>query len=64
MDQVLQRKMRLEKLYSQEPILKVEHLKTWYPLRKGVFGRVYDHVKAVDDVSIEVYEGETLGLVG
>ena len=59
-----QRKMRLEKLYSQEPILKVEHLKTWYPLRKGVFGRVYDYVKAVDDVSIEVYEGETLGLVG
>ena len=58
------RKMRLEKLYSQEPILKVEHLKTWYPLRKGVFGRVYDYVKAVDDVSIEVYEGETLGLVG
>ena len=59
-----QREMRLEKLYSQEPILKVEHLETWYPLRKGVFGRVYDYVKAVDDVSIEVYEGETLGLVG
>ena len=58
------RKQRLEKLYAQEPILKVEHLKTWYPLRKGVFSRVYDHVKAVDDVSIEVYEGETLGLVG
>lgn len=59
-----ERKKRLEKLYAQEPILKVENLKTWYPLRKGVFGRVYDHVKAVDDVSIEVYEGETLGLVG
>lgn len=59
-----ERKKRLEILYAQEPILKVENLKTWYPLRKGVFGRVYDHVKAVDDVSIEVYEGETLGLVG
>lgn len=58
------RKERLEKLYAQQPILKVENLKTWYPLRKGVFGRVYDHVKAVDEVSIEVYEGETLGLVG
>ena len=42
----------------------MEHLQTWYPLRKGVFSRVYDYVKAVDDVSLEVYEGETLGLVG
>ena len=54
----------LKQLYSQQPFLRVEGLKTWYPLRKGVFGRVYDYVKAVDDVSLEVYEGETLGLVG
>ena len=54
----------LQQLYSKEPLLRVEGLKTWYPLRKGVFGRVYDHVKAVDEVSLEVYEGETLGLVG
>ena len=59
-----ERKAHLEKLYCHEPLLKVEHLQTWYPLRKGVFSRVYGHVKAVDDVSIEVYEGETLGLVG
>ena len=59
-----ERKNHLEQLYSKTPLLKVEHLQTWYPLRKGVFSRVYDHVKAVDDVSIEVYEGETLGLVG
>ena len=58
------RKAHLEKLYAHEPLLKVEHLKTWYPLRRGVFSRVYDYVKAVDDVSLEVYEGETLGLVG
>ena len=58
------RKTHLDRLYSQEPLLKVEGLKTWYPLRKGIFSRVYDHVKAVDDVSLEVYEGETLGLVG
>jgi peptide/nickel transport system ATP-binding protein len=59
-----ERKEHLKQLYSQPPLLKVEGLKTWYPLRKGVFSRVYDHVKAVDDVSLEVYEGETLGLVG
>ncbi len=59
-----ERGQRHEKLYSNKPVLKVEHLKTWYPLRHGVFGKIYNHVKAVDDVSIEVYEGETLGLVG
>ena len=59
-----ERKTHLEQLYSKTPLLKVESLKTWYPLRKGVFSRVYGHVKAVDDVSLEVYEGETLGLVG
>ena len=59
-----ERQNHLKQLYSQPPLLKVEGLKTWYPLRKGVFSRVYDHVRAVDDVSLEVYEGETLGLVG
>jgi peptide/nickel transport system ATP-binding protein len=59
-----ERKAHLEQLYSQTPLLKVEGLKTWYPLRKGVFSRVYGYVKAVDEVSLEVYEGETLGLVG
>ena len=59
-----ERKAHLDQLYSQTPLLKGEGLKTWYPLRKGVFSRVYGHVKAVDDVSLEVYEGETLGLVG
>ena len=53
-----------KRLYSQEPILKVQNLKTWYPLRKGVFGRTYDYIKSVDDVSFDVYPGETLGLVG
>ena len=59
-----ERQQHLKALYAHEPILKVEHLRTWYPLKKGIFGHVYDHVKAVDDVNLEVYEGETLGLVG
>ena len=53
-----------KELYSQEPLLKIENLKTWYPLRKGVFGRTYDHIKSVDDISFDIYPGETLGLVG
>lgn len=59
-----ERKKHHEFLYSQEPILKVQNLKTWYPLRKGVFGRTYDYIKSVNDVSFDVYPSETLGLVG
>ena len=59
-----ERKEYHKKLYSHEPILKVQNIKTWYPLRKGIFSRTYDYIKSVDDVSFEVYPGETLGLVG
>lgn len=59
-----ERKNHHKELYSKDPILKVQNLKTWYPLRKGIFGRTYDYIKSVDDVSFEVYPGETLGLVG
>ena len=59
-----ERESHLKEIYSHDPILKVEHLKTWFPLKKGVFNLVYDYVKAVDDVTFDVYPGETLGLVG
>jgi oligopeptide/dipeptide ABC transporter ATP-binding protein len=45
-------------------ILEVKSLKKYFPVRKGVFGRAYDWVHAVDDVSFSVGHGKTLGLVG
>jgi peptide/nickel transport system ATP-binding protein len=53
-----------KKLYVQEPILQVKNLKTYFPIKNGVFGKVTDHIAAVDDVSFDVFPGETLGLVG
>lgn len=55
---------RHEELYKLTPVLKVENLKTWFPIHKGIFSKVSDYVKAVDDVSFDVYPGETMGLVG
>jgi peptide/nickel transport system ATP-binding protein len=49
---------------TEQPLLKVEHLKVYYPIKTGLLRRVTGHVKAVDDVSFEVYRGQTLGLVG
>lgn len=47
-----------------EPLLKVEHLKKYYPQNKPVFGRPASWIRAADDISLELYQGETLGLVG
>ncbi len=55
---------RHTELYKKEPILRVNNLKTYFPISKGLFGRVTDHVKAVDDVSFDVHPSEILGLVG
>lgn len=46
------------------PLLKVEGLKKYFPIRQGILSKVTGHVKAVDDVSFYVNEGETLGIVG
>lgn len=53
-----------EELYKKEPVLEIHDLKTYFPIKKGMFGRTKDWVKAVDGVSFNVYPGETLGLVG
>jgi peptide/nickel transport system ATP-binding protein len=51
-------------LYKRDKILEIQNLKTWFPAQKTMFGKVLNWTKAVDDVSFDIYEGETLGLVG
>ena len=45
-------------------ILEIKNLKKYFPLKSGFFQKVTAHVKAVDDVSMEIKKGEILGLVG
>jgi oligopeptide/dipeptide ABC transporter ATP-binding protein len=49
---------------NSSALLKVEHLKVLFPVRRGVLGRATQHVHAVDDVSLSLRSGETLGVVG
>ncbi|MBC7872740.1 MAG: ABC transporter ATP-binding protein [Ferruginibacter sp.] len=45
-------------------LLSAQNVSVWFPSKKTLFGKTLSFTKAVDDVSFEVYKGETLGLVG
>ena len=47
-----------------EEIVNTEHLKVWFPIQQGLLRRTVGHVKAVNDATLSVRAGETLGIVG
>ena len=49
---------------SKKVLLQMRGVKTFFPVRSGFFNKVTDHVQAVNDVDLDIYRGETLGLVG
>jgi len=49
---------------AETALLQVRNLKKYFPIRGGLFSREVARVHAVDDVSLQVFEGETVGLVG
>lgn len=49
---------------ASEALLELRGLRTWFPIRTGIFKRVTGHVKAVDGVDLTIFPGETLALVG
>ncbi|MFJ2280642.1 ABC transporter ATP-binding protein [Pseudomonas sp. NPDC087803] len=46
------------------PLLEVENLKVWFPIKKGLLKRTVDYVKAVDGINFSLPQGQTLGIVG
>ena len=55
---------RNSRLAQMKPLLDVQDLQVYFPIKSGVFGRTAGHVKAVDGITFNVKPGETLGLVG
>ncbi len=49
---------------ADDHLLAIDRLRVWFPIRRGIFSRVSGYVRAVDDVSLRITPGETLGLVG
>ena len=56
--------MKAQSNYDNEVLMEVRNLKKWFQAGKGPFNNNKIYVKAVDDVNLDIYRGETLGIVG
>lgn len=61
---ILPTQARKKPLEKTRDVLTVENLKVYFPIKKGIFRRIVDNVKAVDDISLSISAGETFALVG
>jgi len=59
-----QNKIRKIKENKEKEILNIKDLKVWYPIKKGIFKKTVDYVKAVDSINFTLKKKETLGIVG
>ena len=59
-----QNKLRKNDENEREEILKIKDFKVWYPIKKGIFKKTVDYVKAIDDINFVLNKQETLGIVG
>ncbi|MRJ08889.1 ABC transporter ATP-binding protein [Ornithobacterium rhinotracheale] len=57
-----ERTQKYEKIYAQKPLIEIKSLQKYFTAHTGLFKK--EEIKAVQDISFEIYPGETLGLVG
>src|SRR5687767_8507240 len=63
-DQICDESLATDDMTPAPPLLQVQGLKKYFPIRAGILRRVVGQVRAVDDVSFHIHQGETLALVG
>ena len=59
---LIEKEEKLEEI--KQPLVSIEQLKKYYPIKKGILSKTVGHVKAVDGVDFSIYPGETISLVG